>query len=140
MEVIVTGRQSTSLTREIGKAVPTVFTKAGAVSVAAFGGRFYNLTKHPLKVLRAHASVGTAPTGASLIVDVKINGTSVYAAAGDRPTITATNFASNVNGNAPTKTDLDDLLVLPGQYVTVEATQVGSTVAGSDATVQVYLG
>lgn len=135
----MTGRLSTNLARELAKARPLTFSKAGTATAAAFGGRWYNTWGVPVKVGRIHASVGTAPTGASLKVDVKIDGTTVFAATGDQATITATNFATAIGGVVPTKTDDDDLIVLPGHYLTVEVSQIGSTVAGSDLNVQVYL-
>lgn len=133
------GRQSHNLARSLLKATPVVLSKAGTLTAAAFGGRYYNTQNVPLEIVRIHASVGTAPTGASLIFDVKINGTTVFAQTADRPTITATNFATAAAGVPATKTG-DNIRLLPGQYLTVEATQVGSSVAGADANVQVFLG
>jgi hypothetical protein len=76
------------------------------------------------------AAVGTAPTGASLIFDVNKNGTTIFTTQGNRPTITATNF-----------TDLsstpDVTSVAANDYLTVDIDQIGSTVAGADATVTV---
>lgn len=133
----MTGRQSSSLKDDIAKAAPAVvtFRKEGAAAVAALAGRHYNATGRPQTVRKVHASAGTAPTGSGLAVDVKIGGTSVFAAAGDRATVAAT---KNAGEAAPTKTG--DAVVLPaGGYLTVEVASVGSTVAGSDVVVQVHL-
>lgn len=77
--------------------------------------------------------VGTAPTGASLIVDVNKNGTTIYTTQGNRPSIAA---ASNAGGpgTAPDVTTL-----AAGDYLTVDIDQVGSSVAGSDLTVSVIV-
>jgi hypothetical protein len=133
----VAGRQSTSFRNTVGKVSPIVFSKAGAQTVAALAEKRYNTGNTPLRVRKVVASLGTAPTGASFVVDVKVNGTSVFAAAGDRATITATNTTGSA---VPSKTDLDVISVLPGQYLTVEVTQVGSSVAGSDLRVEVFAG
>jgi hypothetical protein len=78
------------------------------------------------------ASVGTAPTGASLIADIHRSGTTIFTTQTNRPTIAA---GSN--------TDLADAIEVnslgSGEYLTCDIDQVGSTVAGSDLTVQVLL-
>ncbi len=135
-EVIVAGRQSS---RGYGNSLPpAVFEKTGTQTVAAIGGRHYNHTNANQRIRLVHASVVTAPTGAALTVDCKINGTSVFAAAGDRASIAASGFAST--GGEPTKTDVDTAVVKPGQYVTVDVAQIGSSVAGADLRVQVVFG
>lgn len=131
------GRQSSSFRNTVGKVRPVVFTKLGAQTVAALLDRHYNSGNTPLRVGRVDIALGTAPTAASFVVDVKIDGTTVFTGASTRPTITATNFTGHAT---PDKTDLDAISVKPGQYVTVEVTQVGSSVAGSDLRVQVVLG
>ena len=129
------GRQSSSLINDIAKAggVAASFAKAGAVTVAALPARWYNETDVPLRVRNVLLSVGTAPTGANLTVDVKINTVSVFAAAGDRAKVLASAFTGEA---APTKTD-GAIMVLPGQYVTAEVTVIGSSVAGSDLDIRV---
>lgn len=71
--------------------------------------------------------VGTAPTGASLIVDVNKNGTTVFTTQANRPTITAAAFASAEK--VP-----DVTAIAAGDYVSIDVDQVGSTVAGADLT------
>jgi hypothetical protein len=77
--------------------------------------------------------VGTAPTGADVIVDVNKNGTTIYTTQGNRPTITATQNAGGP-GSTPNVTAL-----AAGDYLTVDIDQIGSTVAGSDLTVSVIV-
>ena len=82
------------------------------------------------RIMACYATCGTAPTGASLIFDILQNGTSIWsggtsnrvaiaasATTGTSSTFTATNFAA---------TDV----------LTFSVIQVGSTVAGSNITVQ----
>jgi hypothetical protein len=66
--------------------------------------------------------VGTAPTGAALNVTVKRNGVSVAT-----PTIAASGTSGSVTGL--------NIAVAAGDVFTVDITQVGSTVAGSDLAV-----
>lgn len=131
------GRQYSSLTNDQLKSDPVRFEKAGAATVAAVGLRWYNPHNVPLEVLDVTVAAGTAPTGAALVADVKINGTSIFAAAGDRAQVAAS--ANRGSATVPTKTG-DNIRVLPGQYLTAEFTQIGSTVAGSDAVIEVRLG
>ena len=134
-EVTVAGRRSSSLVNDIAKAggFAATFDKDGTVAVAALPKRWYNHSNVALDVRKVTLSAGTAPTGAALTVDVKIDGTSVFAAAGDRAKIAVSAFTGEA---APTKSG-DDISVKPGQYVTAEVTVVGSVVAGSDLHVAV---
>lgn len=131
------GRQYSSLVNDIAKAggITADFAKVGAVAVAVLGERWYNNTAVPLRITDVVLSVGTAPTGAAMKVDVAINGTTIYAAAGDRASIAISGFKGN---GVPTKTG-DAIVVRPGQYVTAEVTVVGSTVAGADLAAVVRL-
>jgi hypothetical protein len=77
--------------------------------------------------------VGTAPTGQSLIADVKKNGNTIYTTSANRPTITA---GSNSGGPGATP---DVTSLAAGDYLTVDIAQVGSTIPGSDLTVSVIV-
>ena len=102
----------------------------GVIQVYPGQSRWYLEGNYTLESVRA--SVGTAPTGASILVDVNKNGTTIYGTQSNRPTIAAgTNTA--VGGTASTTT------FASGDYITVDIDQVGSTVAGSDLTVTVRL-
>jgi hypothetical protein len=101
----------------------TVIVKTGAL-------RQYVEAAYTITGVRA--SVGTAPTGSSIIVDVLLNGTTIYTTAANRPTIAvSTNTAT---GNSPNITALS-----ANDYLTVNVAQVGSTVAGSDLSVSITL-
>lgn len=107
------------------------FTMAGAVRVSTGQARIYVESSRTVTSIRA--SVGTAPTGASLIVDVLKNGTSIFATTTvNRPTIAAgTNTALAGTPDTPS--------FAAGDYITVNVLQIGSTVAGSDLTVTIRL-
>lgn len=81
-------------------------------------------------LVSAMAMVGTAPTGASLIVDVNKNGTTIFTTQANRPTISA-------SSNASSEKTPDVTTVSAGDYLTVDVDQVGSTVAGADLVVVV---
>jgi hypothetical protein len=132
----VSSRRASSVVSDALRANPVTFDKSGAQTVASLSKQWTNQAGHGVAVLKVSAHVGTAPTGASLKVDVLIDGTSVFAASGDQVTIAA----GSKNATAvPTKTG-DDIVVKPGQTVTVGVTQIGSGTAGSDLNVAVALG
>lgn len=69
----------------------------------------------------------TAPTGASVLLDINLNGTTIFTVQANRPTITAgTKVGSRV---VP-----DVVAVSAGDIITVDIDQVGSTVAGGGPT------
>jgi len=107
------------------------FSISGAAYVTTGQGRVY--IESSRTITRVRASVGTAPTGASLIVDVLKNGTSIYnVTPANRPTIAAAAFTAL--GGTP-----DTTTFVSGDYITVSVTQIGSGVAGSDLTVSIRL-
>lgn len=105
-------------------------TSPGTPLVTGTGAtRLYNDTGVTLTISSVRASVGTAPTGATLIVDVNKNGTTIFTTQANRPAIA-------ISGNTATGTP-DVTSWASGDYLTVDVDQVGSTVAGSDLTVVV---
>lgn len=75
------------------------------------------------------AAVNTAPTGATIILDINRNGVSIFPAA-PKPTIAIGAFDTGVAEAIP-----DTTSIVSGQYLQVDIDQVGSVVAGSDLTV-----
>ncbi|MEU4534397.1 hypothetical protein AB0G15_05985 [Streptosporangium sp. NPDC023825] len=110
-----------------------VYSVTGAVTTGAGTYRVYNDTGRTLTISSVRASVGTAPTGASLIVDVHKNGTTIFTTQSARPTIA-------VSTNTSKSTTMDVTTWADGDYLTVDVDQVGSTVAGANLTVQVVAG
>lgn len=85
------------------------------------------------QVLGAGAVVGTAPTGASVIVDVLNGGNSVFGA-NPKPTIAATATSSATVA----ETDLGATSrFVKGDVLSLSVTQIGSGTAGSDLDVSV---
>jgi hypothetical protein len=77
-------------------------------------------------------SVGTAPTGADIIVDVNKNGTTVFTTQANRPKITAGNFTD-------TSSVPDVTAIAQNDYLTVDIDQVGSSQPGADLSVQIVV-
>lgn len=104
------------------------FSYSGTMAVTTGKGRF----RMPVAatIIGVSAAVNTAPTGASIKVDVNKNGTTVYTTQGNRPDI-----AVSTNAAAETVPDVTALAV--GDYLSVDIDQIGSTVPGSDLVVQV---
>lgn len=69
--------------------------------------------------------VDTAPTGATLIVDVNKNGTTMFTTQGARPTVA-------ISGNDGTTTLPDVVAVAAGDRITFDIDQIGSGTAGAD--------
>jgi hypothetical protein len=107
-----------------------VFGSDGTLAVKTGVSRF--MFPYAVTLVGTYATVGTAPTGANLILDVLKNGTTIYTTTANRPTITAGSNASSTSPPTP-----DVTAAAAGDYLTVSIVQVGSTVAGSDLTVLV---
>lgn len=76
------------------------------------------------------ASVGTAPTGDDLIVDVNRNGSSIFTTQANRPTVAA--------GEQDELSAVPDVVtLLADDLLEIEVDQVGSSVAGADLVVTV---
>lgn len=83
-----------------------------------------------LVVLDVHIAVDTAPTGAALTVDINKNGTTIFTTQSGRPSISA-------GSNSDTSSAPDVTAIAKNDIITFDIDQVGSTVPGSDLTVQV---
>jgi len=110
------------------------FFVAGSVTAQPGAHRLYNVYGETLKILAVHASVGTAPQGSPIIIDVNINGATIFTNQGNRPTIPAGGTSSGRVASMNV-TDWPD-----GAYITVDVDQVGSSVPGSALTVLVVVG
>jgi hypothetical protein len=104
------------------------FAQTGVIAVGTGKSRIYFEGNFVIDTVRA--AVGTAPTGASLIIDVNKNATTIYTTQSARPTIAIGAFTATGNSPAITTFAL-------GDYMTVDVDQVGSTIAGSDLTVAI---
>lgn len=100
----------------------------GALVMATGTTRIYNDTGRTLTILNVRSSVGTAPVGASVVVDVNKNGTSIFPT-GTKPTITS--------GGVTDKRVPDTTSFADGDYLTVDVDNIGSTTPGSNLNVQI---
>ena len=104
------------------------FESTGAQTVGANKDRWE--APFPGQAVTVAAVVGTAPTGAALIVDVLLNGTTIFA--GTKPTI-----AAGATSSGAVAVDPSVGRFTSGDVLSLSVTQVGSTVAGSDLDVTV---
>lgn len=109
-----------------------MFTYTGAIVPYTGDFRWYNDTGRELNIAVVRASLGVAPTGASAIFDVLLNGTTIFTTTGNRPTIAAS--GNTALSGTPNTTALPN-----GDYLTFSIVQVGSTVAGSDLSLTVVM-
>jgi len=107
------------------------FSNTGTLGVATGTHRLYNDSGATWTIQSVRASVGTAPSGASIIIDINVSGTTIFTTQANRPTIAA---AGNTSGKI---TNYDVTTVANGSYLTVDVDQIGSTTAGADLSVQV---
>lgn len=80
-------------------------------------------------IVAAYAYVDTAPTGASILVDINKNGSSIW---GTSP---GSRLAIAASGTQGSQSAFDVTSIAEGDNLTMDIDQVGSTVAGSDLTI-----
>ncbi len=105
-----------------------IFTVPGTLSSGVGRSKFF--IPGPINIGNVRASVGTAPTGADLIIDVNKNGTTIFTTQISRPKIFA--GQTTVSNSTPQITQLTT-----GDFLTVDIDQVGSLNPGADLTVQI---
>lgn len=76
--------------------------------------------------------VKTAPTGATIIVDVNIEGTTIFTTQSNRPAIA-------IDGTEARSTTIENASLSKEDLLTVDVDQIGSGTAGADLTVQVLV-
>lgn len=82
-------------------------------------------------ISKVYVNVKTAPTGADLIIDLNLNGTSIWnTTQANRATISA-------SATSGTQTSFDTTALSEGDIITLDIDQIGSTIAGADITVTV---
>lgn len=112
-------------------AVGMAFSMTGMLQEVVGTNRFYNDTGANLLVSSVRATVGTPPTGSSVVIDVNVDGTSIFTNQSLRPTI--------ADGGNTVLANFDQyMLVWPaGSYLTIDVDQIGSTTPGENLTVNV---
>ena len=116
----------------VGPRAGIEFSRPGALTLYTGTFRWYNDTGSARTFEQVRASVGEAPTGQSILVDVNINGVSIYTTQSNRPTILDGELTAL--GGAP-----DITTVQPGEYLTVDIDQVGSGAPGTNLVVQISM-
>ena len=80
-------------------------------------------------ISKAYVNVKTGNTGADLIIDINLDGTSIWST-------TQANRVKIVDGSTSgTQTSFDTTALTEGALLTVDIDQVGSTVSGADLTI-----
>lgn len=110
---------------------PVTFSVSLAVLLSIGQHRIY--VEEACVIESVRASVGTAPTGATLIVDVNKNGTTIFTTQSRRPAIAISGFTAVPSGA------IEVTALAAGDYLTVDVDQNGSTITGSDLTVTIWL-
>lgn len=108
-----------------------VFPWAGECTTGSNPLRLYNRLGRDLTITEVFLStgIGQGPTGADLIVDVKVNGTAVTS---------SPNRAKVTDGQETGQTTTFSAASFPnGSYLTIHYDQVGSTLPGSNLMVHV---
>ena len=82
--------------------------------------------EYACKIIAARIIAKTAPTGQALIVDIKLNGTTIQS---------GTKLQLADGATSGVSTTFSTTAVSVGDYFSIDVTQVGSGVAGSDVTV-----
>ncbi len=104
------------------------FSLTGALAVVTGTGRFY--FNRACTIVSVRIAVNTPSAGASIIVDVNKNATTIFTTQGNRPTLAA--GANTVLSGTP-----DITTMAQGDYLSIDIDQIGSTTAGSDLSVMV---
>lgn len=112
---------------------PWLMSLPGTQEVGPGAATVYNDTGAGLTIRSVRASVGTAPTGADLVVDINRNGSTIFASSGDQPTITD---GATTSGKV---TSMATTTVNDGDRITIDVDQIGSSTAGSDLVVQLAI-
>ena len=117
------------------------FSYAGNLSPEIMDLRMYNDSGKNRKINYVRASVGSAPTGKAVIIDILKNGKSIFVRSTStvkdsndvpRPTILPDESTDKV---VPRK----DVIWATDEYLTVSIRQIGSSFAGADLTINVVV-
>lgn len=108
--------------------ITIVYVKSGVLVAGPLNIRIHSPRAFSIK--NVTVAVNTAPTGATLIVDVNKNGTTIFTTQANRPTVA-------ISGTEDLSSVPDETSVAFDDVLTVDIDQVGSSVAGADLVVQV---
>ncbi len=108
------------------------FSSSGTLATGTGAFRWYNTTGRTLTFNTVVASVGTAPASQSILCDVNVDGSTIWATQGNRVAVAAA-------ANTGTATSFDTTTIATAHYITVDIDQVGTGTTGSNLTVQIWL-
>jgi hypothetical protein len=108
----------------------TIFTYSGNIVLGGGLLRIYNKTGVTQTITNVFICVTTAPTGATLIVDIHKDGVTIFTNQAHRPEIAIAAFTA-------TDTGVDVPAWADGSYLTAIIDQIGSTITGANLTVHV---
>lgn len=83
------------------------------------------LVPENMTIVKAWAVVETAPTGADLLIDIYLNGTSIWAST------TSNRLTVSAGATTGNRTSFDTTAITAGNYLDIYIDQVGSTIAGA---------
>lgn len=106
------------------------YSNTGSLSVVTGTYRLYNDSGTTWTINSVRASVGTPPSGSSIIIDVNVDGVTIFTTQANRPAIAAAAYTSGK------VTNMNITSIANGSYVTVDIDAVGNTSAGTNLTVQ----
>jgi hypothetical protein len=106
------------------------FTYDGELVTYSGQIRMYNKWGVDLTFKEVFLSLGSAPTGADVIVDIHKNGTTLFTNQANRPRIVA-------GAQTGSTVALDISAFVADDYITMDVDQIGSTLRGNDLTVHV---
>ncbi|HEY7822992.1 MAG TPA: right-handed parallel beta-helix repeat-containing protein, partial [Acidimicrobiia bacterium] len=104
------------------------FASQPSTELTVGSGSFRFVAPRAGTIVAVRASCGDAPTGADVIVDVNLNGSTIFSTQSNRPTV-----ADGTNNGA--ETTPNTTAVVGGDWLTVDVDQIGSTYGGADLTV-----
>lgn len=107
-----------------------LFANEGDLTVSSNPLRIYNNFGGSRTITKVQLSVGTAPVGSAIIVDINKNGTTIFTTQANRPQIAA-------SANSGSSTTIDVPNWAEGEYLTMDVDQIGSSTAGSNLVVHV---
>jgi len=108
----------------------TIFTVSGDLTVDSNPLRIYNKLGANQTISEVFIVASTAPVGAAILVDVNLDGTTIFTNQAHRPTIAD-------GANTGTTTDIDVATWTDDSYLTIDVDQIGSGTAGADLVVHI---
>ena len=110
--------------------IMTLGTYEGGLIVAETPFKIYNQYGMDRNITKVFLSVGTAPTGDDIIIDIKLDEVSIFDSDLNRPTI----LAGEVTGYSVT---IEIPTWLQDSYITWEILQIGSGTPGSNLVIHI---